>query len=110
MNSEWRIELDGELRLDAKSLGAVAISRLDAALAVLAIAAHIPFAGRASRARFRIGTAHDADDKIAFLQAAIRRRVFHATERFVTENEPALAGRRLAEFSGNDLAIGGANP
>ena len=71
---QLRVELDREIRLDAELFGAVAVARLDAALGVLAIAAHVPFADGAGRARHRIGPAHDADHQIAALEAAAGRR------------------------------------
>ena len=38
------VDLDGEFRLDAEALGAVAVPLLDAALGVAPVAAHVPFA------------------------------------------------------------------
>src|SRR5262249_45898087 len=106
---ERGVELDGEFGLDAKLLGAVTVALLDAALDVAAVAAHVPLADRAGRARHRIGSAHDADDQVAGLEAAVRRRLLHAPERLVSEHETLLAGRRRAVLSGDDLAIGAAD-
>jgi hypothetical protein len=55
--------------------------------------------------RHGVGSSHDADDQIAALEAAVRRRFEHAAERLVTENE-ALAPRwRPAVLAANDLEI-----
>ena len=43
----------------------IAVALLDAALRVAAVAAHVPFADRAVRARHGIGPPHDADDQVA---------------------------------------------
>ena len=72
---ERGIERDQEIRLDAELLAAIAVALFDAAFGVLAVAAHVPFAGGASRARHRIGPSHDADDEIAALEAAAGRRL-----------------------------------
>src|SRR5665213_1015579 len=52
---ERRIDLDDEIRLDAELLATVTVALLDAALGVLAVAAHVPFADSAGRTRHRIG-------------------------------------------------------
>ena len=56
---------DREVLLDRHELGAVAVERLDAALRVLAVAAHVPLAPRAARARHRVGAPDDAGDQLA---------------------------------------------
>src|SRR5262245_16630620 len=73
-NSQCRIDLDREFRLDAKAFRAVAVLLLDPALGVAAVTAHVPLAGSASQARLRIGPTHDADHEIAGREAASRRR------------------------------------
>ena len=47
-HAERRIDLDKEIRLDAEKVRAEAVSLLDAALGVAAVAAHIPFADGAA--------------------------------------------------------------
>ena len=84
------IERDQEIRLDAELLGAVAVALLDAALGIAAVAAHVPFAGGAGRARHRIGPPHDADHQIAALEAAARRRFLDAAEQFMTDDQALL--------------------
>src|SRR5207248_1184266 len=52
-NAQFRIDLDGELRLDAEAFGAVAVPLLDAAFGVAPVAAHVPLADGAGNARLR---------------------------------------------------------
>ena len=78
----------GVLGLDAPSLRHVAVDGLDPALGVLAVAAHVPLAHRAARARDGVGTPDDADDEIALREAARGARDRRtATERLVAEHE-----------------------
>src|SRR5262249_49192340 len=74
-DAERRIDLDCEIGLDAELLGAEPVALLDAALDVAAVAAHVPLAGRAGRARDRIRPAHDTDEVVAGREAAARRRL-----------------------------------
>jgi hypothetical protein len=104
------IDLDHEFRLDAKTLGAVAVPLLDAALGVAAIAAHVPFADGTGRARLRVGAADDTDHEVAGRDLAIRRRRFHHAQRLMAENEAPLAGRRGAVGAHEDFAVGRAYP
>ena len=104
-----RVDLDGEFRLDAEALGAVAVALLDAALGVASVAAHVPLAGGAGEARLRIGPAHDADDEVAGHQAATRRRRLDRAERFVAEHQARLAGRSKAVSTVEDFAVGAAH-
>ena len=53
--------------------------------------------------------AHDADDVIAGLEAAIRRRLAHAAERLVAEDQPLRARAAPRRIAGDDLAIGAAD-
>src|SRR5712691_9153306 len=108
-NAEARVDLDGEFRLDAEVVGAVAVPLLDAALGVAAVAAHVPFAGGARRAGNRIGPPHHADHKVAGGKSAAARRLQDAAERLMAEHEARVAGRRLPVKSGDDLAIGAAH-
>jgi hypothetical protein len=104
--SEAGIDLDDEIGLDAKPLRAVAVTILDAALAVPAVAAHVPFARRASDTRDRIRPAHDAHHEIARLESALWRGCFDLTKRFMSEDEPRFAGRRRPVVTRGDLPIG----
>jgi len=106
---EGRINLEDEIRLDAELLAAVTVALLDAALGVLAVAAHIPFANGAGGARHRIGPPHDANHQIARRNAAAIRRLFDAAERFMADDEALMSGRRPAIMAIDDLVIGAAN-
>ena len=85
--SKRRVELDREIMLDAELLGAIAVALLDAALGILSVAAHVPFAGGACRTGHRIGPAHDADHEIAGRKAASGRRLFDTAEQFMADDE-----------------------
>src|SRR6185312_5281268 len=104
-HAERGVELDQEIGLDAEEFRAVAVALLDATLGVLAVAAHVPDAGGAGRARHRIGPAHDTGHQIALGEARARRRLLDAAERFMTEDQPLLAGRRPAIVAPDDLAV-----
>src|SRR5581483_6091451 len=95
--------------LEAHTLRAIAVALLDAALGVKPVAAHVPLADRAARARLRIGPAHDADDVIAGLEPAIRGRFDHAGQRLVPEHETVIACRRPAILAAQDLGVGPAH-
>src|SRR2546429_8308116 len=95
-NAERRIDLHGELGRDAEALRTEAVALLDAMLGVEPVAAHVPLAIGASRAGDRIGLAHDADEVIANRKAAIRRRLAHAAERLVAENQTLVTVWRFA--------------
>ncbi len=101
--------LNGKSGFDAPTLRAESVALLDAAFGVFAVAAHVPFAGRAGDARDGIGTANDADDQIAFVESAVCGRFFHAAERLVAEDQVIAARRRPAVLGGNELEIGSAN-
>jgi len=92
--TESSIDLDGEFRLDAKALSGVTMSLLDAALGVSPVAAHVPFADGAGRTRQRIGAPHDADDQIARNQTTIGRGSLDTPERFMSQHQSCLTGRR----------------
>ena len=100
---------DQEIRLDTKLLRAIAVALLDTAFGVLAVAAHVPFAGRAGRARHRIGPPHDADHQVAVFDAAAGRRFLDTAERFMTDDQALLPRRRPAVMAGDDLAVGATN-
>jgi hypothetical protein len=91
------------------TLGAVAVQFLDAVLGVLAVVAHVPFAGRTGHAWNGIGMAHDPDHQIVAPEVTARRRLDDLAERFMAENEPLLAGRRRAVFAVDDFAVGAAD-
>ena len=82
---------------------------LDAALGVLAVAAHVPLADRAVRARHGVGPADDPDDEVARLQPSGGTRVDDATERLVPEDETRRARRRPAVLALGDLDVGPAD-
>ena len=69
MPSERR-DLHRVLGLDAPALGHEAVDLLDAALGVLAVAAHVPLADGAVRARHGVRPPDDADDQVPFLERA----------------------------------------
>lgn len=71
---ERGIELDQEIRFNAKMFAAISVTLLDAAFGVLPVAAHIPLACGAGRARHGVGPPHDADNQIATHDAATGRR------------------------------------
>lgn len=106
---ERAIELHQELRLAAKALGAEAVPRLDAALGVPTVEAHVPLAIGASGARGGIGAADDADDEVADAEAAAARRFLDPAQQFMADDEPVLAGRRCTVAAGHDLRVGAAN-
>ena len=63
---------DSEVLLDGHELGAVAVEPLDAALGVLAVAAHVPLALGAAGARDGVGPADDARHELALLETSAR--------------------------------------
>ena len=71
-----------------------AVALLDAALGVLAVAAHVPLADGAVGARHRVGPADDADDQVAALQVRVGGRFEDAAERLVPEDQPLAPRRR----------------
>src|SRR4030095_3230364 len=85
--------------------GHEAVDLLDAALRVLAVAAHVPFTHGAVRTGHGVGTAHDAEDEASFLKAAGRPRVEYAAERFVPKHQPRPARRRPSELAFDDLDV-----
>src|SRR5215216_3707930 len=92
--SQFSIELDREFRLDAEEFCTKPVARLDAMLGVFAIATHVPFPCRASHAWDGVGMPHKSDDQIAGSETAAGRRLLHPAERFMTEDQPLLPGRR----------------
>src|SRR5262249_54787300 len=100
------VDLDGEFGLDAEALSAVPVPLLDAALGITSVAAHIPLALGASKARLGIGAADDAHHKIAWDKAGLRRRSHHFSERFMAEDQTVFARRRRAMGARKDFAVG----
>ena len=98
-----------EVRLDAPLLAAVSVAADDPALGEPVVAAHVPLAGGARRARNRIGTAHDPDHQIPGTKARAGRRLEHLAETLVADDQLALARRRLAVFALGDLTVGAAH-
>src|SRR5262249_23664136 len=109
-NAQFRIDLDGEFRLDAEAFGAVAVPLLDAAFGVAPVAAHVPLADGTGNARHRIRPAHDPDDEIAGHESAPVRCCLHNAQRFMAENEALLTGRSKAIAAVENFAIGPAHP
>ena len=109
-NAERRIDFDEEIRLDPEKLGTKAVPLLDAAFGVKAIAAHVPLADAAGGTGNGIGPAHDADDEIAGVDAAIGGRRLHDAERFMPDHQPPLARRSPTVTPGYDFAVGAADP
>src|SRR6187431_2639498 len=104
--AERRVDLHRVLGLDPPALRHEAVDFLDAALGVLAVAAHVPFTNRAVRARHRVGPPDDADDQVALAERAGRARVNDTAERLVAEHQPRLAGWCPAVLAFDDLDIG----
>jgi hypothetical protein len=86
------------------------VDLLDPALGVAAVAAEVELAARARLARLGVGPADHADDEVAGGEAAARRRLAHAAERLVAEDQPLGARRRPAVVAVDDLAVGAAHP
>ncbi len=107
--AESGVDLHGIVGVDAELLRAEAVQSLDAVFGVLAVLAHVPFAGRARHAGDGIAMPHHADDVIAGHKAGLGRRLAHAAERFMAEDQAALARRGLAVKARDDLVIGAAN-
>ena len=107
--AERRVDLHRVLGLDPPALRHEAVDLLDAALGVLAVAAHVPLANRAVRARHGVGAPDDADDQVAFAERAGRTRIDDAAERLVAEHQPRLARRRPAVLAFDDLDVGPAH-
>jgi hypothetical protein len=106
---EHRIHLDGVLGSNAPALGAIAVELLDATLRGAAVAAHVPFASRAARARRRVGATDDPGDQIAGREVRAGGRLEHPLERLVPENEPVADGHRPAIMAGHGLDAGAAH-
>src|SRR6186713_1867180 len=104
-----RVDLHRVLGLDPPALRHEAVDFLDAALRILAVAAHVPFTNRAVRARHRVGPPDDADDQVALAERAGRARVDDAAERLVAEHQPRLARRCPAVLAFDDLDVGPAD-
>jgi hypothetical protein len=106
--SERAVHLHGVLRLDSPPFGHEAVDLLDAALRVLAIAAHVPLAHGAVRTGHRVRTPHDADDQVAFLQA-----VGHLVDARPSDSWPStnrlLPRRPSAAFDDRDVRPAGAS-
>ena len=81
--AERGIHLGEVTRLDPPALGHEPVDLLDAALGVLPVAAHVPFADRAVRARHRVGAPDDPDDQVTRLQAGVGPRVHDPAQRLV---------------------------
>ena len=92
--AERAVHLHRVLRLDAPPLGHEAVDLLDAALGVLAVAAHVPFADGAIGARHGIRPADDADDEVPLPQRAAPAWIEDPAQRLVPEHQAGLAGRR----------------
>jgi hypothetical protein len=78
--AQTRVHLDEELRRDPESLSGVPVVLLDAPLGVQAVAAHVPLADGAVRARKGVRPAHDGDHQLAGSKAASVRGLYHLTQ------------------------------
>ena len=94
---------------EAELFGTIAVALLDAALGILAVAAHVPFAGGTSGTRHGIGAAHDADHEIAGRKAGIGGRLLDAAEQFMANDETLSPRRGPAIVAFDDFAVGTAN-
>ncbi len=104
-----RSESYRELWLDAKSLGAITIAMLDAALGIKAVAAHVPFAAGARRAWNRVRPTNNADHEIAGNDPALSGRGQYTPQRLVPQDEPFPARRRGSVSARHDITIGPAH-
>jgi hypothetical protein len=107
--SQGRVNLDGVFGLDSPVLRHVTVDLLDAALGVLAVAAHVPFTHRAIRTGNRIGAADDTHYQIALLESARRPRVQDAAQGFMAEHQALLPGRGPAVLAVRNLDVSAAN-
>ena len=107
--AERWVDLHRVLGLDPPALGHEPVDLLDAALGVLAVAAHVPLAHRAVGARHGVGPPDDADHEIALLERAVRARVHHAAQGLVPEHQARLAARRPPVLALHDLDVGPAD-
>src|SRR5688572_26083979 len=107
--AEGRVDLHRVLRLDSPALRHEAIDFLDAALGVLAVAAHVPFTDRAVWAGHGVGAADDADDQVTYAKRAGQTRLDDAAERLVAEYKPRLSRRCPAVLALDDLDVGAAD-
>lgn len=104
------IELDRVVRLHAPHLRAVAVDLLDAPLGVLAVAAHVELAARASAAGHRIGPANHTDDQINGREPATGRCLTHTAERLVSQHHPITARWRPTVGALDDFLVRTADP
>jgi hypothetical protein len=81
------VDLHGKAVVDAVALGGIAVAGVDPALGVSPVAAHVPLAAGAVRARHVVGATHDADDQIADGHRRLGRGFEHAAKRLVAEDE-----------------------
>ena len=103
------IHLGEVTRLDPPALGHEPVDLLDAALGVLPVAAHVPFADRAVRARHRVGAPDDPDDQVTGLHAAVGPRVDDPAQRLVAEDDPLPPRGCPAVGAGGDVDVGSAD-
>jgi hypothetical protein len=106
--AERAVDLDGVLGLDPPEPGHEAVDLLDAALGVLAVAAHVPLSDGAVGAGHGVGAPDDAGHEISLPERAARARVHDPAERFVPEHEARLARRRPAVLALGDFDVGSA--
>ena len=106
---QLRLDLDRELRLDAKALGAVAGPFLDAAFRVASVAAHVPFPGGAGGARLGIGATHNPYNEVARNKSAPGGRDLDHRQRLMAEYQMLLS-RRGGAVTLQYFAICSANP
>jgi hypothetical protein len=79
-------------------------------LGVLAVAAHVPFAGCAGRTRRRVGTTDDADDQVAGLDRRVGRRLADPADVLVAQHQQLVTRGSLTIGAGHDLDVGPTQP
>ena len=108
-NPQGRVNLDGVFGFDPPAFGHESVDLFDAALGVLAVATHVPFAHGAVRAGNRIGAADDAHHQVAGSSVRWPARGPGRGPGFVTEHEARLARRRPAVLAVRNLDVSAAN-
>ena len=102
------IHLDQKVGRDAEALAGVTVVLFDPPFRVLAVAAHVPLADGAVRARDGIRAAHDRHHQVAGHESGVCGGLAHVAEGFVADGEARFAGRGPAVVSVDDLDVGAA--
>jgi hypothetical protein len=107
--TERGVNRDRKVLLEGHELGAVAVKCLDAPFGVAAVAAHVPLRAGAAGARLGIRPAHDAGHQLPGLERRPVRRLAHAPQQLMTEDQLVALRRRLAVAPVDDLPVGAAD-